>query len=267
MLRAWERGDGLSRTGRALALLSVALPRVSRSDLLDLPMGRRDQLLLRCRVDLLGDTLQGSVRCPACGADQAFALDVTADLLSQGVALDAPERADLDLDGRRFTVRVPTGRDVLAVEGLGPTAAASELLRRSVVPADGGSSPPGDGPVDVGGAPQLSVQALGAIGDAFERLDPLAVVPLALGCGECGFQWQPLLEVVEILWAEVEDLAGRLMDEAQTLATAYGWSEADILAMSGRRRRYYLEKAPGAAAADDETPRPLPGTGPWSSMS
>ncbi|MEO1088494.1 MAG: hypothetical protein AAFY88_30035, partial [Acidobacteriota bacterium] len=81
VLRAWERGDGLPRTGRALALLSVGLPHLSRSELLDIPLGRRDQLLLRCRVDLLGDALQGSVRCPACGADQAFALDVTADLL------------------------------------------------------------------------------------------------------------------------------------------------------------------------------------------
>ncbi|MEM1177730.1 MAG: hypothetical protein AAGM22_05265 [Acidobacteriota bacterium] len=253
VLRAWERGDGLERTARALAVLSVALPEASRGDLLDLPLGRRDQLLLQCRVDLLGETLQGSVHCPACGAEQAFSLEVSADLLSQSVALDAPERAELELDGRRVIVRIPTCRDALAVEGLRPTAARRELLRRAVAFQEKDSE-----------LVEFSPAAAEELGETFERLDPLALVPLALGCSGCGFEWQPLLEVVEIVWAEIENLAGRLLDEAQTLADAYGWSEAEILAMSGRRRRYYLEKAPSSAAVDEESPRPLPGPAPWS---
>jgi hypothetical protein len=35
----------------------------------------------------------------------------------------------------------------------------------------------------------------------------------------------------------------RLLREVHTLALAYGWREADILNMSARRRRFYLEMA------------------------
>ena len=33
-----------------------------------------------------------------------------------------------------------------------------------------------------------------------------------------------------------------LFDEVHALASCYGWREADILAMSGERRRQYLQR-------------------------
>ena len=244
VIRAWERGDGGSRTLRALAVLSTLLPERSRRELLELPLGRRDTLLLQARVQLLGDVIQGSVRCPACNAEQAFALEVESDLLSQAVPIDAPTTAELEHGGVVYHLRVPTGADALTIESLPPTAAMRELQRRCVPEAD-----------------ELSDDILQSVGDQLEALDPLALIPLAMPCGECGFEWQPVLEVVEIVWAELENLARRLLDEAQTLAGAYGWSEEQIFAMSGRRRRYYLENAP-SGSGDEETPRPLPQT-PW----
>jgi len=48
-------------------------------------------------------------------------------------------------------------------------------------------------------------------------------------------------DILTYLWSEIEDWAQRLLLEVHTLALAYGWSERDILAMSPRRRRLYLE--------------------------
>lgn len=250
VIRAWERGDGGGRTLRALALLSTLLPERSRQELLELPLGRRDTLLLQARANLLGDVLQGNVRCPACSAEQAFALEIETDLLSQAVPIDAPATAELRHGESVLQLRSPTSEDALAIEGLQPTAAFRLLLRRCVAGA----------PADASG--ELPDDMLGAIGDQLESLDPLALIPLAMPCGECGLEWQPMLEVVEIVWTELENLARRLLDEAQALAAAYGWSEEQIFAMSGRRRRYYLENAPSGGAGDDETPRPQPQT-PW----
>ncbi len=48
------------------------------------------------------------------------------------------------------------------------------------------------------------------------------------------------------LWREIHAWAKRQLDEVHTLASAYGWSEADILAMSASRRRRYVSLVAGA---------------------
>jgi len=42
-------------------------------------------------------------------------------------------------------------------------------------------------------------------------------------------------------WAELAAEAKRLLREVDALARAYGWREADILALSSQRRHAYLE--------------------------
>ena len=59
---------------------------------------------------------------------------------------------------------------------------------------------------------------------------------------------QPLadsLEIAGFFWAELSTQARRLLGEVHTIASAYGWREAEILALSARRRHYYLELISG----------------------
>jgi hypothetical protein len=51
-------------------------------------------------------------------------------------------------------------------------------------------------------------------------------------------------DIEEYFWVEVAARAMRILREIHILARAYGWREADILAMSTRRRQAYLELAP-----------------------
>jgi hypothetical protein len=66
---------------------------------------------------------------------------------------------------------------------------------------------------------------------------------VAVGCGECGALTAAALDVPALLWAEVEAQATRLLHDVHALARGYGWSEADVLALSPRRRAAYLELA------------------------
>ena len=50
-------------------------------------------------------------------------------------------------------------------------------------------------------------------------------------------------DIATVLWTELAGLARSLIEEVDALASAYGWSEREILALSGRRRRAYLELA------------------------
>ena len=49
--------------------------------------------------------------------------------------------------------------------------------------------------------------------------------------------------MAEYLWKEVLIEARRLLREVNALARTYHWREADILALSPRRRQAYLELA------------------------
>ena len=59
-------------------------------------------------------------------------------------------------------------------------------------------------------------------------------------CPSCEVVLNEPLDLAAFCWAEVEARAPRLMAEVHTLASHYGWSEADILAMSRVRRNAYL---------------------------
>ena len=70
--------------------------------------------------------------------------------------------------------------------------------------------------------------------------DPMAETRLALSCPACGSEWHEALDIARFVWAEIESRAKRLAGEVHALASAYGWTEAEILGLSGPRRSLYL---------------------------
>ena len=73
------------------------------------------------------------------------------------------------------------------------------------------------------------------------RADPQADVTFSITCPACGHAWQAIFDIVSFFWREVNAWSYRLLYEVHLLASAYGWREADILAMSPWRRQCYLE--------------------------
>jgi hypothetical protein len=108
-------------------------------------------------------------------------------------------------DGLRF--RLPTSADLMAVAAAGrgeddPKAAVRALARRCALDAK----------------PDLDWSD--ALLDEVERA----------------------LEVLDNAGDEIEERATRLLDDVHVLASRYGWSEAEILALGEPRRRAYLER-------------------------
>ena len=90
---------------------------------------------------------------------------------------------------------------------------------------------------------QLPETALQAMVREMERADPQSNLHIRLACPACGHRWQALFDIVSFLWAEINHWAERTLRAVHVLAGAYGWREADILAMSPTRRQMYLEMA------------------------
>ena len=77
--------------------------------------------------------------------------------------------------------------------------------------------------------------------DRMADADPQADVQIALTCPVCQHRWSMVFDILSYLWNEIDDWAQRLLREVYALASAFGWSERDILGMSARRRHLYLE--------------------------
>jgi len=72
--------------------------------------------------------------------------------------------------------------------------------------------------------------------------DPQSHIELALTCPACEQDWQVVFDIASYLWSEIQTWALRILHEVHILASAYGWREADILALSPLRRQLYLER-------------------------
>ena len=88
---------------------------------------------------------------------------------------------------------------------------------------------------------QLPAPVRAEVARRMSELDPQAEIALRLGCPCCAQDWTILFDVAEHLWQEVDAWARRLLSEVHVLASFYGWSEAEVLALPPRRRRFYLE--------------------------
>jgi hypothetical protein len=90
-------------------------------------------------------------------------------------------------------------------------------------------------------AAALGDPMLDALSAAMALRDPQAAVTVDLDCAECGHGWAAPFDIAGYLWTELTAAAGRIMRDVHGLATAYGWSEAEVLSVSPARRRQYLE--------------------------
>ena len=229
LLGAWEDGRGQAMAARALTLLGRALPSADRGALADLPIGRRDALLLELRALNFGPVADCLARCPSCDTTIEFTVSIH-DLIVDDAP--APEGV-VEWKGTRFHIRPATTRDQLSLTGMTDAdAMVGVLLQRCATGPDESGHAHGTG---------VPPDAADAVAAEMARLDPGADLRFTLTCPECGVTWSSIFDVVSFLWREIESAARRMLAEVHALASAYGWSEADILALSPERRRAYLQ--------------------------
>ncbi len=280
-LEIWERGERFHPLDRSLLALRAALPETSRDDLADWPLGRRNRALAELRCASFGFELAGWVACPSCGEKMEFKMDArtlgagsppaadggapaadrcapaadgcapAADGCAPAADRCAPaadgwtsaadrcasaadgwtsatdECAPVIFKGESF--RLPTSRDLAAAaREADPRQAAVRLLDACRLTPSVSRQPWSD-------------QELDEAGECLAMADPLAENRLTLDCAVCGNQWEETLDIGDFLWTEVDARARRLLMEVHALASAYGWSEGEILSLSETRRRFYLE--------------------------
>jgi hypothetical protein len=235
-----DEGTALLPAQRTTWLLCRCLVRLGPSDTVTpeavraLTVGDREALVLHLRRLTLGERVEIVLRCPQPGCGEKMDLDLAvADLLFPPAEDSQPfYEAELS-DGdavRRVRYRLPTGADheaaaLLARSDLGDVKAAADLLLRRCV----------EGVEEVTDAVGEQLSALMA------QRDPQAELVLKLTCPACGRDFDAPFDAAGFFFQELAGRAAVLYREVHRLALAYHWSEAEILALNGRKRRLYLD--------------------------
>jgi len=236
VLALWDAGQTRHPIDRALLALALAMPEEAPDELADHPVGWREVNLLALRNATFGCALDGYAPCPSCAALMEFSLDGKA--LLDG--LPAPDRtARITLDGQQW--RLPSSRDQAAILAApDPEIAVDWLLDRCRV--DDNDAREGIATVnrEKSQNPKGSPALIEQLESRMEALDPAADICLGMRCSDCGHTWDAVLDIGACFWDELGTRANQLLESVHRLACAYGWREAEILALSPARRAAYL---------------------------
>lgn len=231
LLDVWERGLAQTPARRALLLLDRACDQAAEG-VAQFSVGRRDAELLALREQIFGSRLASLASCPACAGWVEFEVE------AQDLRATAPHEIEEPLEvvtgGYAVQFRVPSSLDLARLDpAADPAINRQRLLQECVVQARCG-----DADVLPSALPPAVVAAMT---QRMAEADPQAEVQLALACPQCRHQWQSTFDIVSYFWSEIHSWAGRALREIHALASAYGWREADVLALSPRRRQAYLK--------------------------
>lgn len=175
---------------------------------------------LRCH--LFGPDASSEASCSTCGerVELSFSFESLAETARpRRLAGAVPEPGGGAVEGVRF--RLPTAADACACEGR-PDAA--ERLRAMCA---------GDLP-----DPRLRRR----VDRAMARFGPLLSRMIVVPCAACSAVLRTLIHVPTFIVGEVAWGARAVFEEVHLLASAYGWREADILALPRARRRRYAAR-------------------------
>jgi hypothetical protein len=217
-LSLWEGGGQYSALDRAV-LLAAHIAGISHDAAADLPLHQRDRLLISELHRLGAGTVSVVAHCPECRtlheADIALA-----PLLDSH---DTPDAA-VTLNGRSAAIRAPSSRQLAAIlNGGAPSELGKLCCEDEAMLAD--------------------PRAGAAIETALENAFPLLNIMIAMQCDDCGLPFARRFDPVPLLWARVAVLAQRALADVDVLARTYGWSEAEIFALSPVRRQHYCALA------------------------
>nr|WP_314445266.1 hypothetical protein [uncultured Sphingomonas sp.] len=180
-------------------------------------IGRRNQRMLALHAQYCGGGVEACAACDRCATTMEF--DLPAESI---LTLPASTDAAVEHGGARF--RLPRVADL---EDLGGPADASlpvRIAHRCKL----------EGEVSIN---EAFAETLGA---KFDAADPAANIRLTLNCAGCENQVAVAVDVAPLVIPPLLRVARGLLHDIDRIASSYGWSEDEILALPPERRKQYV---------------------------
>ncbi len=237
LLNVWEEGATLSLLEKMLLLLSKACNE-DREEIGRLSIGERDARLLQLREWMFGSIVKNMSACTHCNETVEWETD-TAILHLQPINTINKEpfieTFHLQQEGFNIKYRLPNSYDISNfLEEENNVTDPYKLLAKCIVEIAGING-------EKYSPEQLPETAWQAMDKMISEEDPQADINMQIVCPHCHHRWEAIFDIMSFLWAEINSWAKSIMQEVALLARAFSWAEKDILNMSARRRRMYLE--------------------------
>jgi hypothetical protein len=216
--------DGVD-TRAAVALLARLLTATPPVAAAALSACDRDALLAALHRQCWGDRIVSTITCRACGAKYDLSFELSA--VQRHLASDAPvwlARGGVltSADGRSLTV--PDASDEISAVERGVSGAVERLAERAGAEADG----------------------IAEAAAALESAAPIVDLELDATCPECGGGQNAHFDLQSFVLQRLLNERGVLFADVHLLATTYGWSLGEILALTRHTRRSFVEIASSA---------------------
>jgi len=241
LLEIWERGMGRTPVEQALIILGLVFPQAARESLTRLTVAQRDAALFHLRELTFSTLFKGLAQCPACyerlelafSSDDLRAMDLLPD--PDLPLYDTPAAVtQFRAKGYEVGFRLPTSADLLQIARLADAGRAHQhLLEACIVSARHRKQ--------IVSITELPPAVMQNIVEQIGQAAAIANLTISATCPACSHQWEIVFDIVSYFWSEINTWAMRMLREIHVLASTYGWSEAEILAMSAWRRQRYLE--------------------------
>lgn len=240
LLSVWEHSRRIPGSGWLNSLLAATFPRIPRPAIRDMTIVQRDRLLLQLRCLLFGDAFACSATCPHCHEHLEWSTNAAELGIDANIPVDLHGVSStlhrLRVDEVDVAFREPTSNDLEIVANTDDADRA--LLKRCLVqirPVQ---------PVRQGGcaAPDelVSDAVLEQVATALQTQAEQLLPSFELACPGCGEQFSTALDIAAYLGEEINNWARGLLYTVHRLASAYGWTESDVLDLSPVRRADYL---------------------------
>jgi hypothetical protein len=230
LFQIWEAGLDRPPLARTVAMLRASGTVRTDGDPAALPIGVRDLELLSLREQAFGCEITGLAACLDCTERIEIRFHTNDVRLPSAVP---PESLSLESKGYVVRFHLPSSADLLSIDVVGDEGEdGRRILERCISEAtfDGA-------PISTNALPE-SLQE--AIATTMAAADPQAEIELSLECPVCGCRWTEAFDIDTFFWSELQAWAARILREIHQLASAYGWSEREILALPSLRRNTYL---------------------------
>jgi hypothetical protein len=188
-------------------------------------LGRRISALLRLVVVTNSRaTLDLSARCTQPGCENSFEFELPIDRLAPGLADDV---VDIPLgDDRRVRLRLPTGADLRDWRArIDPARLDAQQTMLDSLRMEG----------------EIRVADVAAIDECLGKLDPLVDFSIQGPCPACRADMEMPIDLEQLALSSLRVSQRRLLREVHELASRYGWTEAETLAIPQHRRAAYRE--------------------------
>jgi hypothetical protein len=184
-------------------------------------VGARTAAILRL-LEVTEGTATVSLRCIREGCGEPFSVELPLDTLRD--ADSGTMRIELP-DGGVTHMRRPTGDDLRQWH-----AAASTARPDSVAQMIDALSLDGD----------IAPDHRQTISEALATLDPLVAFSVSCTCPTCGADCDVPVDLESLALQQLAARQKRVLREVHLLASRYGWTEEEVLAVPSQRRARYL---------------------------